>query len=265
MIKYLRCFKLKGGRVVARVETKSKKYGVMLEQSNVCVKDKCVVFAGAHHSGKTRALQKIHEQAEAMYAVQLRPYSPKTKPTGKNPVDTERLEVTKTMGNNWRWHKPVFIGANLTLAQWVDNEDLCAWWCNKNKLTEKDFKKVKQYEKLSLIRDYLKETRALLFVDDAHKFVGKKIQYFKDYFNVSSRVLMSCESESRLPESIRLTVMRTNPTIHRFNTDVSYDMTHVMMWFLLIGLLLAGQYEIALLLGGLKMLASGRGATKQTV
>lgn len=260
MIKYLRCFAKKSGQVVARVETKTKKYGEVIEVKGVSVKAKCTIFAGAHHSGKTRALQKIYAKAEEMYTVQLRPYSLKTKQLNS----PERLETTKINGDKWRWHKPVFIGANLTLAQWVDNVDLCHWWCDKNRMEEKDFKKVKQYEKLALVRDYLKETRALLFVDDAHKFVGKKIQYFKDYFNVASRVLMSCESESRLPESIRLMVMRTTPDIHRFNTDVSYDMTHVLMWFLLVLLLLAGQYEIALLLGGLKMLASGRGAVKQT-
>lgn len=259
MIKYLRCFRKPTGQTVARVETKTKKYGQVIEQQNISVKSKCIVFAGAHHSGKTRALQKIHDKAESIYSAQLRPYSLKT----KRLIDNERLEATK-INSNWRWHQPIFIGANLTLAQWVDNVDLCNWWCMKNQATEKDFKRVKQYQKLALIRDYLKETRALLFVDDAHKFVGKKIQLFKDYFSVASRVLMSCESEQRLPESIRLMVMRASPDIHRFNTDVSYDMTHVVMWFLLFLLLLAGQYEIALLLGGLKMLANGRGATKQT-
>ncbi len=262
MLRFLRVFRTKSGRKVARLETKTRKYGTVIEQQAVSVKSRVVVFAGAHHSGKTRALQKIHAEAETIYAHQLKPYSLKTKQTDM--TDQDRLALTKTFGNNWKWHQPIFIGANQNLTQWVDNDGLCSWWCEKHCASEKDFNKLKQYQKLALIRDYLKETRTVLFVDDAHKFSGKRVQYFKDFFSVASRVIMSCESEQRLPESIRLMVLRKSPEIFQLNTDVSYDMTHVLVWFVLVLLVVAGQYEIALLLGGLKMLASGRGAAKQT-
>jgi hypothetical protein len=86
----------------------------------------------------------------------------------------------------------------------------------------------------------------------------------KDYYSVSSRVVLSTESLNRLPEAMRVLVNRSSNQVHNLTTDVSYDMTHILMWFVMLLLLVAGQYEIALVLGGLKMLSHGRGAAKQT-
>jgi hypothetical protein len=55
---------------------------------------------------------------------------------------------------------------------------------------------------------------------------------------------------------------KRDPQIFRLDTDVSYDATNLFMWAVLVACLAAGWFEAAMVLGGLKMLGSGRRAAR---
>ena len=74
---------------------------------------------------------------------------------------------------------------------------------------------------------------------------------------------MTTADENRISPSLGKDVLGQQPQTFRLNTDVAYDATPLFMWFLIASALAAGAYELALILGGLKMLGSGRRATKQ--
>jgi hypothetical protein len=100
-------------------------------------------------------------------------------------------------------------------------------------------------------------------VDDAHQLSGRKLKLVQDCVRASGVFVMTTADENRISPSLRKDVLAQQPQTFRLNTDVAYDVTPLFMWCLIAGALIAGAFELALILGGLKMLGSGKRATKQ--
>ena len=49
----------------------------------------------------------------------------------------------------------------------------------------------------------------------------------------------------------------------RLNSEVAYDATNIVIWALIAVCVMAGMWEVAFVLGGMKVLGTGRGASKQ--
>ncbi|MCP3701104.1 MAG: hypothetical protein GY920_21805 [Aliivibrio sp.] len=106
--------------------------------------------------------------------------------------------------------------------------------------------------------DYVYETGANLYVDDAHKLTGRKCQIARRCLMSAKIWIMACSDENRLPPNIRTLVERKDPQRTQLQTDASYDSTVMFMWILAAMLAAGGAWEVAAVLAGLNALGSGR-------
>ncbi|TXH77724.1 MAG: hypothetical protein E6Q85_02705 [Thiothrix sp.] len=105
---------------------------------------------------------------------------------------------------------------------------------------------------------YCKETGAILFVDDAHKLNGRKLQIARQCVLSSRLFVIAASEEQRLAPNLRAAVLHRNPQIFRLDSEVAYDATALLMWTFIALCLVAGWWEAGAVLGGLKLLGTGR-------
>lgn len=218
--------------------TKNRKYGTVISEETISTK-RSILVTGAHDSGKTRWLQRMHEHA---------------------------LEIWGSKST----HTPLYLDTLSPLGSWSEASFLATWWEQRRahlpeidtELTQHPWKNLKTHSRTALLPEYCKDTGAVLLVDDAHKLTGRKLQIARQCVLASRLFVMAASEEQRLPPSLRAVVMRRDPQIFRLDSDVSYDATNFFMWAVLIACLAAGWWEAAVVLGGLKALGTGRRATR---
>lgn len=216
----------------AYVVKKSRKYGEVIEQT--CIKTrKPVLITGAHASGKSYWITRLHKDAARIWS--------------------SRSE-----------HAAVFLSATRPLTSWADGKHFEVWWALRDMPDEaRHWTKLKAYERQDALALYLKETGAVLFIDDAHSLSGNKLKVAQSCIRSAKIWIVTASDEGRLSPSLRKDVMMSEPQIFRLDSEVAYDATAILMW---ISILIAagfGAYELAAVLGGLKVLGSGRRASKQ--
>ena len=204
--------------------TKSKKYGEVISEQAISRK-KPIMVTGAHDAGKTRWLTRLHEHAAEIWGAKIKA-------------------------------DPLFLDTLSPLAAWCDTPAVGKWWDEQQKTLAPDerqpWNKLKQYERSEALPAYCKDTGAVLFIDDAHKLAGRKLQLARRCAMASRLTVVAASEEQRLPPNLRPVLMRRDPQIFRLDTDVAYDATHILMWLILISCLAIGWWEAALVLGGLK-------------
>jgi hypothetical protein len=57
-------------------------------------------------------------------------------------------------------------------------------------------------------------------------------------------------------------MLRRKPQIFRLDSEVAYDATHILMWFITVCFLAIGWWEAALIVGGMQALGTGRRAAR---
>lgn len=221
-------------------------------------KTRHVIVAGQHHSGKSGVLLKLLENAELIWFDQCKPYAYTEKSVKENkPV----LKQGQKVDDVWSWPEPIWLGGNDPLSKWAEHEGVAAWW---EKLhPEQPYKKMKAWQKPEVFAAYLKATRAILFIDDAHKLNGRKLVIAKACFMSAYRVVISCGSANAIAPSLRVPLLKLKPQILQLNTDAAYDATHLLVWFFVFLLTVAGMTEAAALLAMFETLKGGRNAAKQ--
>lgn len=214
--------------------TKSKKYGKVISEQNISTK-KPVLVTGAHDSGKTRWATRLHEHALEIWGSKIKA-------------------------------DPLFLDTLSPLGAWCDTPAVGQWWDEEqNKLPidkRQPWKKLKQYERSEALPRYCEATSAVLFIDDAHKLAGRKLQLARQCVIASRIWVIAASEEQRIPPNLRTIVMRRKPQIFRLDTEAAYDATHILMWMLLITCLAIGWWEAAFVIGGLKALGTGRRAAR---
>lgn len=217
--------------------TKTKKYGKVINEKTISVK-KSILITGAHDSGKSRWINRLYEKAPQIWGAKIKA-------------------------------QPVMLGALLPLAAWSDTSAVQNWWEIERKKEESNgeqaratWGKLKQWERAEILPTYIQETAAVLFIDDAHKLAGRKLQIARLCALSAKITVVSASEEQRIPPNLRGVLMRKEPQIFRLNSEVAYDATNILMWFLIVGCVLMGAWEASLVLGGLKALGSGRRASK---
>ncbi len=223
----------KDGRPHAQafVIKKNRKFGEVIEQKGISTK-KPVLITGAHASGKSYWLDRLHNDAARVWAQ----------------IDA----------------KPLFLSAVRPLSAWTDVKHLELWWANRENLDDdRHWTKLKAWERVDCVPDYLRETGAVLFVDDAHNLSGRKLKLAQDCVRAAKVWVMTAADEGRIAPSLRKDVLAAEPQTFRLDSEVAYDATSIIMWILMLACLGFGAYEVAAVLGGLKMLASGSRASKQ--
>ncbi|KGK16816.1 hypothetical protein [Vibrio navarrensis] len=191
----------------------------------------CQLITGAHDSGKSRWLLRLRDN---------------------------RLEI-------WgRKSQPVLLEGLMPLSSWIDVKGIDRW--HHDKFAQDDgfipWSRLNLQQKADLLADYLLDTEAMLFVDDAHKLTGRKAQIARKCLISCKLWIMTTSEEGRLPPSIRPIVERRNPQRTNLESEVSYDSTQALIWFLVALCVVAGAWEAGAVLGGLQMLGRGRRASR---
>jgi hypothetical protein len=219
-------------RAQAFVVKKNRKFGEEIQKT--CIKTKQpVLITGAHASGKTYWLERLHKDYARIWA--------------------SRSEAI-----------PVVLSSIRPISSWTDGKHFELWWALRdNPDEERHWKKLKPHERLDALPLYLKETKALLFVDDAHNMTGRKMKLVQDCVRATSVWVMTAADEGRISPSLRKDVLHAEPQTFRLDSEVAYDATAIVMWFAILIAAGFGAYELAAVLGGLKMLGSGKRASKQ--
>ncbi len=214
--------------------TKSAKYGKVISEQNISTK-KPVLVTGAHDSGKTRWITRLHEHAAEIWGAKIKA-------------------------------APLLLDTLSPLAAWCDTPAVAQWWDDKQKTLPIDerqpWKKLKQHERSEALPAYCEDTGAVLFIDDAHKLSGRKLQLARKCVMVSRIWVVAASEEQRVPPNLRTIIMRRKPQIFRLDTDAAYDATHILMWFITLSLLAIGWWEAAFVVGGLQALGTGRRAAR---
>jgi len=228
------CRERKDGKQSAQafVVRKNRKFGDVLSQIGIKTREP-VLITGAHASGKSYWLERLHK-------------------------DAHRVWATKSAAT------PIFLSSLWSLADWTMGKHLEMWWAMRDDDDEdRHWRKLSAGEKQRALPEYLRETKAVLFVDDAHALSGKKLKICQECIRASTVWIVSASDEGRISPGLRKDLLFKNPQIFRLDSEVAYDATNILMW---IAMLVAGgfgAYEIAMALGGLKMLSGGNRATKQ--
>lgn len=201
-------------------------------------KSNCQLILGAADAGKSRWLSRLHEKWNGIWGAKLKA-------------------------------EPVFISALQPLSSWTDAPHVENWYTERQQTAEKTgevpgrcWSSLNQQQRADLMADYIDETKALLFIDDAHRLTGRKLQAARQCVLAARIWLMTCTQENRLPPNLRTIVERREPQRTQLQTDASYDATNVLMWGLIALAVAVGWWEAGLVLGGLKMLGSGRRAAR---
>ena len=232
--------------VIPIIKRKDRKYGPVVD-TEVIGRKTPTLITGAHDSGKSRMLEKLHSEERAIW--------------GKK-IDASAL----------------WLGALRPLGAWSDAEHVAAWWdARAATLAAKvgaggtavkadmlrPWVKLKAWERAESLPDYLRDTGAVLFIDDCHKLAGRKLQIARECALTAKVWVASASDEQRIPPNLRSVMMRRDPQIIRLGSDVAYDATSVMTWILALVLLASGAWEASLVVAGLKTLAGGRFAARQ--
>lgn len=238
----------KTGKVNAQFREKPYKFGDVIGSERVRVSSRYVLIAGKLSSGKTRYLRRLHDSAEGIWRDQIRPYARTrnldaiaARDDSRPAFDMKRSEI------GWTFPTPVFILANGTQAEWFELPHVAAWWDALDANAEMPYKKLKAHEKRAAIVEYLRVTRAVLFIDDIDKVTVKKIQYFKDWLSVASRVVMTSSTLGQIPQGLRMIITQNEELFQQVDltTDASFDATHFIMIFVIAISVMTGQWALA--------------------
>jgi hypothetical protein len=211
---------------------KSRKFGEVLEQRHISTK-RPVLITGAHASGKSYWLDRLRKDAGRVWASR---------------ADAE----------------PLHLAAVRPLSAWTDTRQLELWWASRENCDDdRHWSRLKAWERVDALPLYLAETGAVLFVDDAHNLSGRKLKVVQDCVRAAGVWVMSAADEGRIAPGLRKDVLAAEPQTFRLGSEVAYDATPVFMWVLLALFMSMGYWELAMAIGGLKVLGSGRRATKQ--
>ncbi len=216
----------------AYVVKKNRKYGDVIETKGIRTKEP-VLITGAHASGKSYWLDRLYKDAALVWASRS---------------DSQ----------------PLYLSATRPLTSWADGKHLETWWAMRENLEEeRHWTKLKAYERQDALAQYLRETKAVLFIDDAHSLTGNKLKVAQNCIRAAKVWVITASDEGRISPGLRKDVLFAEPQIFRLDSEVAYDATAILMWLLILISAGFGAYEIAGVLAGLKMLSGGQRASKQ--
>lgn len=209
--------------------TKSHKFGQVREEITIS-KKKNILITGDHDSGKTKSLNKLYEHALDIWGGQA-----------------------KTKGK-------LYFDYLQPIGEWYDSPALAHWYTKK---TGHLWHRLKNYEKAKLLPQYCKENKVILFLDNADRLTGRKLSIAKQCILSAKITIATVQAENQLPPSIRRVLLDSSPQFLRLSSELAYDATNVLIWVLIAACISAGMWEAAIILGGMKVLGTGRRASKQ--
>ena len=76
-------------------------------------------------------------------------------------------------------------------------------------------------------------------------------------------MIVSAFDEQQIPISLRLLLVHRRPQRVLLDSKAAYDATSVALWLTILIAMMAGWWQLAAVMGGMKVLAGGRRAAKQ--
>jgi hypothetical protein len=237
MISFLRVKKTKKirkktGKAITRAiyMEKSHKMGRVITEKAINIK-KPVLVCGKHSSGKTRWLRKFYENAKEVWS--------------------------KQDGT------PLFFDANHSLTEWKDQDQVIDWWNSQN--SDKKWQRLSGHKKETLLIDYASKVWTVVFIDNADKLHGRKLDIVKNIVQSSqSRIwIASAMAENRIGPSLREILLKSSPQKFCLSSAVSYDATNVLIISCCVILIMIGNIEAAMMVGMFRIMRGGQSSTKQ--
>lgn len=238
------CFqrqKYRGGRYTTPVVKEMARPYARVTSVTVISRARPVLVTGAHDSGKSRWLRRLYREAPHVWGKK-----------SKAPA--------------------LWLEALRPLASWAEQEHVAAWWDARARRLAADghdgpqtraWSKLRAWERVDALPDYLADTGAVLFLDDAHRLTGRKAQVARECVLAARVWVAAASEEQRIPPSLRAVMLRQDPQLFRLDSEVAYDATNVFIWCLVLVLLGAGAWEAAAALAGIKAFAHSRRASRQ--
>lgn len=222
-------------------EEKSKKFGKVVSSKYVG-KKKNILISGGFHSGKSRMIFKIWKERHNIWG--------KEKGFIKLSGFGTIAEFTETPELRAFYNK----------IPKSENKELIEFF---NENEGREFKSLRQHEKIENLILFVKHNKAILIVDDAQKLTNRKLEIVKRCIEHCSLFVIATSEEQRLATSLRTVVMNANTEHIRLDTKASYDATSLLVYFIIAICAASGWYEMAIAAGGLKALSSGRRASRK--
>lgn len=212
-------------RRVPIVRERGRKFGPILSERALSIKQD-VLITGANSSGKTRWLAKLDDKAPEV----------------------------------WPDKEKIFIRAMEPLQRWYEDPRVAAFMVTKGKAWDK----LKTYERIDALVEWVKSTRAVVLLDDAHKLAGRKLDIAIQLCREAGRLIVGAWAENNISMSLRMLIDKRDPQRVPLSTEAAYDVTAMAMWLVILAAMGAGWWQLAAVVGGMKVLAGGRRAARQT-
>ena len=212
-------------RRVPVVRERARKYGPILEERVLSIR-KDLLITGPNSSGKTRWLSKLDAQATEI----------------------------------WHGKEKIFLRATEPLQRWYEDPRVIATVTAKGR----DWAKLKSYERVDALINWIKAEKVLLLIDDAHKLAGRKLDIAIQACREAGRLIVGAFAENAIPMSLRLLIDKRDPQRVGLASEAAYDVTNLAMWLAILTAVGAGWWQLAAVMGGMKVLAGGRRAAKQS-
>lgn len=208
------------------VRTKTCKYGSVLDEHWLSIR-RDVMLTGANAAGKTRWLMRLYASADQI----------------------------------WRRQPTILLRAINPVGAWAGDPRVIAFMQEKSQTS---WSKIKCWERSEWLIKWVEATNAVVMLDDAHLLTGRKLDIAKRLTVVAGRIVSGASQASRIPINLRMSLLERDPHIEALKSDAAYDMTSMFMWLVILCCLFAGAWQLAAVLGGMKMLGRGNRAAKQT-
>jgi hypothetical protein len=178
-------------------------------------KKKSILITGLEASGKSKMLGKIYENRFEVY------------PKANGFI---YIKSTDSLSDWFRNFSQLDVD---NYCEELDDDELLQ--------VESDLKK--QYMKIQILLNTTKNK--ILFVDDIDKATGKKKEVLKDMLRLCKLVVATSKDDKEMDKSIVNFFYRTEHSVIPLGTQGSYDATNYLFVALLLGMVVSGAYEVA--------------------
>ena len=222
---------------------------------------RAVIITGLENTGKSKKLQSLFENAEGIWRniqipVSYDEYMRWPKETRIEKLGNRELqtESAKEIDESWEFPTPIYLRVRATVSEWRSQQCVLDWWESNH--PDDKISKLKPHERDHVLIDYLKDTKAILFLDDLHvaSKTANKSLLLKDLIEAASIIVASCTEETQIVSNLRGPLINRKPQIIRLTShDSTVDITYPLVQMLaFVFLIMTGNFDIALILAILK-------------
>ena len=135
----------------------------------------------------------------------------------------------------------VYINCNDSVSDWIYH-NLGEYY---DDYLDDDSERRSLYNKIQALVNY--SEKAIVFIDDLHKASGRKLEVLKDIKRNSKSFIATATQKHHINKTLLKIMGRDYKELH-LSTEAAKDATHVFLVVFLMGLVVTGNIELAMLL-----------------